>query len=139
MAKSIKHLSTLTALTFAVGPAYGEETQNLRPNPDVSHSVSQSVQALESAVSSGPVRVQGNDIEVVGPDLVAIRSPRLAYEVTFHPQEARRLLGEVSPINLADFSLDETGRVVVRDAEFASKFQQENNLCGHNCICGYHC
>lgn len=149
MAKNIKHLSTLTALTLAVSPAYGEETQNTPPSSHTSSSASQSVQKPVSTVSSGAVRVRAKDIDVEGPDLVVIRSPRLAHEVTFRPQVALDLLSEVSPINLADVTLDENGRVVIRDEEFVAKLrnefgdatshwnheevQENNGVCGVGC------
>lgn len=148
MAKNVKHLSTLTALTLAVSPAYGEETQNTRPSNHASSSASQSVRKPVSTVSSEPVRVRANDIDVDGPDLVAIRNPRLAHEVTFRPQVALDLLSEVSPINLADVTVDENGRVVIRDEEFVAKLRNElgdttshwhdldldnNGVCGVGC------
>lgn len=151
MAANIKHLSSLTALTLAVSPAYAEETQNVvRPHNDANSSVCQAEQGSTSTVSSGPVRVRVKDINIASPELVAISSPRLAYEVAFRPHVAVDLLSEVSPINLDEIALDENCRVVVRNEEFITKLRHETSGANYhekpelspqenNGICGVGC
>lgn len=145
MAKHPKHVFTLTALTLAASPAYAEEARNTHSSVDTLASVSRAEKGLASPTAPEPIQVQAKDIDVEGPDSVALRSPGLAYELTFHPQEALELLSEVSPINLANITLDENGRVVVQDAEFVAKLRDKVggqnliNLEANNGVCGFGC
>lgn len=138
MTSNVKRISTLTALSLIGSPAFAEK-QNVRQSADVN--AAQTAQSFAVTPSDLPdyVSDQSSEITVEGSDVVAIRSPALSYAATFHAQEAVKFLSRISPIKLGNISLDENGRVLVRDANFATKVLElppDTNMCESGCCCG---
>jgi hypothetical protein len=96
-----------------------------------------------------PIYVQTDEMEVAD-DTTTISNPELAQAVKEHPDEAADFLSEkVVPVDLDEISIDESGRVVVRDPAFAKAIAErsaasetrrglaapnvKNGVCGAGC------
>jgi hypothetical protein len=88
-----------------------------------------------------PVHVKGIDTRIEA-NKATIRSPELVEAMIKNPKVAKKLLAnEVGPVDLKKVSIDDAGRLVVRDPRFARRLKDKftavglagNGVCGANC------
>lgn len=88
----------------------------------------------------GPIIIRSNNAEVAGSKAV-ITSPALATHLIQNQAAALDVLHQVAPVNASDISVDEQGRVVISNANFANTLGSrmklgaaaDNHGCGVGC------
>jgi hypothetical protein len=91
-------------------------------------------------VGAPPIIIKAKDAEIAGSE-TRITSPALATHLIQNQPAALDVLHQVAPVNASDISVDEKGRVVIANANFASALQSrisagaaaDNHGCGVGC------
>jgi hypothetical protein len=91
-------------------------------------------------VSASPIIITSKNAEVAGSE-ARITSPALATHLIQNQGAALDVLHQVAPVNASDISVDQQGRVVISNANFANTLQSrinagsaaDNHGCGAGC------
>jgi len=96
--------------------------------------------AASAVATTLRVEVEPGDIELSG-DTARVTDPQLVRALVKSPAEALQLLGGIAPVNLDEIDVDKSGRLVIKNANFAKALRvrvsrmnaADNGICGFKC------